>query len=291
MTPLYAFEWNYDGVGNRTYQKYNNQETYYTYDSVNALTQKHRLGTGYTYFTYDSRGNCTKIQAPDGDIDLEYNYADLVTGIKHKNGESNYFYYDAQLIRYAMEDSNGLSYFTWDSNGLNLLAEQDSTGATTAKYTHGYTPIDGIGSMVGAVKSEAGGTYYQYPIYDHRGTVVRLVDANGDIVGDYSYNAWGVPLTEQETGASNRFRYQSNWIDLGDSDGELVLSPMRVYHAGNGRFLQKDRLGFIDGLNLYAAFGGNAVGTVAVLGSKVEENAIGMLKLFMGRVNPNATYA
>ena len=31
------------------------------------------------------------------------------------------FYYDAILRRHAMQDSDGLRYFTWDSNGMNLL--------------------------------------------------------------------------------------------------------------------------------------------------------------------------
>ena len=49
----------------------------------------------------------------------------------------------------------------------------------TAGYTHGYTPIDGIGSMVAANRTASGATYYQYPVYDHRGTVVRLTDGLG----------------------------------------------------------------------------------------------------------------
>ena len=66
-------------------------------------------------------------------------------------------------------------------------------------------------------------------------------------------------MIDQETGASNRFRYQSDWINLVDSDGELVLSPARLYHSGEGRFLQRDPAGYVDGLNLYTAFGGDAV--------------------------------
>ena len=90
-----------------------------------------------------------------------------------------YCTYDARMRRFAMEDSNGLSYFTWDANGMNLLQERDASGGVTAGYTHGYTPIDGIGSMVAASRTASGATYYQYPVYDHRGTVVRLTDGLG----------------------------------------------------------------------------------------------------------------
>ena len=83
-------------------------------------------------------------------------------------------------------------------------------------------------------------TYYQYPVYDHRGSVARLMDDGGTPVAYYEYNAWGVPLREEETGAPSRFGYQTNWIVLGDSNGKLLLSPRRVYHTGLARFLQRE---------------------------------------------------
>ncbi|NUM37151.1 MAG: hypothetical protein HUU50_21620, partial [Candidatus Brocadiae bacterium] len=143
------------------------------------------------------------------------------------------------------------AYFTWDSNGLNLLAEEDSEGNITAQYVHGYTPIQGIGSLVAAKKEVEGCTYYQYPIYDHRGTVVKLVDENGESVGEYTYDAWGVPLHEEEIGATNRFGWQSNWIRLEDSQEGMLVSPARIYSTKEGRFLQRDYIHNPNSLNLY----------------------------------------
>ncbi len=101
----------------------------------------------------------------------------------------NYFWYDARQRRYAMQDSDGLSYFTWDTNGMNLLLERDATGTVTADYSHGYTPISGIGSLVSAKKLEGGHTYYQYPVTDHRRTVVAVLDDNGTQKEDLAYDA------------------------------------------------------------------------------------------------------
>ena len=115
------------------------------------------MGDAWTYFTYDSRDNCTEIEQPDGTTYFAYNDADLVTSIRHKNGVMNYFHYDAQLRRYAMEDSDGLSYFTWDQHGLNLLAERDAAGTVTASYVHGESPVEGSGTLV-AARKEGGGT-------------------------------------------------------------------------------------------------------------------------------------
>ena len=92
------------------------------------------------------------------------------------------------------------------------------------------------------------------PIYDNRGTVVKLADENGESVGEYAYDAWGMPLYEEESGAGNKFGWQSNWIRLEDSPEGMLLSPTRIYSAKDGKFLQRDMLGFVDSLNLYEGF-------------------------------------
>ena len=40
---IYAFEWDYDNVGDRTYQKRGSVETYYAYDAGNELLRSHEL--------------------------------------------------------------------------------------------------------------------------------------------------------------------------------------------------------------------------------------------------------
>jgi hypothetical protein len=187
---------------------------------------------------------------------FQYNDTNLITEIKYPGGQTNRFWYDAMLRRYAMEDSAGLSYFSWDRNGMNLLCERDSTSGTIAYYTHGYSVVDGIGSLVAAKRAEAGVSYYQYPVYDHRGTVMCLVDESGTPVAYYEYDAWGNELRDDVVGGTgtNRFRYQSNWIQLTDSNGELYLSPTRLYHAPTGRFLERGRPDGKD-YHRYAPFG------------------------------------
>jgi RHS repeat-associated protein len=69
-----------------------------------------------------------------------------------------------------------------------------------------------------------------------------LVDDSGTPTAYYEYDAWGSVLRNDVVSGTgtNRFRYQSNWIELVDSDGELLLSPTRVYDAKIGRFLGRD---------------------------------------------------
>ena len=42
MTQLYAFEWDYDAFGNRTYQEWDTQETYYTYDETGVFADSYQ---------------------------------------------------------------------------------------------------------------------------------------------------------------------------------------------------------------------------------------------------------
>jgi len=123
---------------------------------------------------------------------------------------------------------------------MNILAERDSTVQVTPEYAHGQTPIDGIGSMTAAAKEAGGSTYYQYPLYDHRGSIFAILDENGQVTDSYLYNAWGERLDATESGPTNRFGYQSNWIASPDSYGTICISPTRLYDAKAGRFNQQD---------------------------------------------------
>jgi hypothetical protein len=129
---------------------------------------------------------------------------------------ANYFWYDAMMRRYAMQDSAGLRYFTWDANGMNLLCERDSAGAVTAYYTHGFAAVDGIGSTVAVKQNRFGTAYFQYPGYDHKSSLETLTDENGNLVAKFKRNAQGVTLSSEVTGgiSETRLGYQTNWIKL-----------------------------------------------------------------------------
>ena len=69
-----------------------------------------------------------------------------------------------------------------------------------------------------------------------------MTNEDNEVVATYEYNAFGEILQNEETGATNRFMYSSNWLTLKDSDDEIVLSPSRLYSTVTGQFLQKDFL-------------------------------------------------
>ena len=92
-------------------------------------------------FLHDSRGNCLRALDTAGSAYFAWTAADLVDKIRWADGKANYFYYDARLRRFGMRDSDGLRYFTWDSGGMNLIAERSGAKAQTAAYAHGRTRL------------------------------------------------------------------------------------------------------------------------------------------------------
>ena len=84
--------------------------------------------------------------APAGTTYYTYNDRNLMTSLKFRDGVINYFYYDARDRRYAIHDSGGTTYLTYDTDGLCTLLERDVSGNVTAEHTRGYAPINGIGT-------------------------------------------------------------------------------------------------------------------------------------------------
>lgn len=163
-------------------------------------------------------------------------------------------------------DVDGLAYFTWDQNGMNLLSERSADGTVTRKYSHGPAPVPGIGSVIEAEDASVGSAAYKYPHMDSRGSVFGTTDAGETARDAYTYNAYGRELASSESGFANPFQYQSNWMALRDSGGELALSPGRVYHRDMGIFLSRDRIGQEGATILYRYAGGAPTRNVDLTG-------------------------
>ena len=116
-----------------------------------------------------------------------------------------------------------------------------------------------------------GNTYfYQKDIFNN---IAKILDANGNIIVQYVYNAWGkykvLNANGQEIdksddghiGNKNPFRYRSYYFD---TETELYYLKSRYYDPELGRFITIDDISYLDpetinGLNLYAYCGNNPV--------------------------------
>ncbi|WP_372366019.1 hypothetical protein [Candidatus Uabimicrobium sp. HlEnr_7] len=62
------------------------------------------------------------------------------------------------------------------------MTERDDQGEVTALYSHGYSAVPGIGSVTNVQKFENDTVFDQTTACDHRGSVYRLTNDDGDVV-------------------------------------------------------------------------------------------------------------
>jgi RHS repeat-associated protein len=129
---------------------------------------------------------------------------------------------------------------------------------------------------------------------DHLGTPQELTDQNGDIVWSAHYKAWGEIREQRSTlahqhGLTNPIRFQGQYHD---HETGLHYNRYRYYDPHVGRFISKDPIGYLGGLNLYA-FAPNPVEWVDPLGlwgaspiTKYRHNENGTLKSVTAKIRP-----
>ena len=109
---------------------------------------------------------------------------------------------------------------------------------------------------------------------DVQGNIIALLDANGKVVVEYVYDAWGNhavldangnDLTDSShIGNRNPFRYRGYFYDV---ETGLYYLQTRYYDPEVGRFLNMDSISYADpeqihGLNLYAYCGNDPVNNI-----------------------------
>ena len=144
--------------------------------------------------------------------------------------------------------SSGTRLYTYD--GWKPILEWNGKGAWQAWNIYGAGPDE----ILARNDATYGATLYKQ---DKQGNVVALLNANGNVLEKYFYDAFGYPTVTDYSGnerghassCGNRFLFTGReWIaELGIYDYRN-----RMYHPGLGRFLQTDPTGFDAGdMNLY----------------------------------------
>ena len=239
----------------------NSMTTTYGYDAVGRLTSKSTKlsnGTviaGYSY-TLDKVGNITKqtTQEPYGNINLvnedvsyTYNSGNRIT----KAGDIN-FSFDAN----GNTTKRGSESYNWDESDRLIRAgstniEYDPLGLIASYGNIEFTtdPL-GIGNVLSDSKSGAEYIYgnglearvkngtISYYVTDVRGSVVAIVDANGNITHKYQYDDYGKVVQKQEADY-NPFQYVGKLGVMYLNDHQYYMRA-RHYDPTIGRFLSED---------------------------------------------------
>ena len=266
--------YSYDKLGNiATISKNSQQTAGYTYDEAGQLTRVNDALQNKTIaYTYDVGGNIREKS--------EYAYTTGALGsptntITYTYGDANWkdklTAYNGITINYDGAGNptshNGCSY-TWEcrrlklaNNGIvavsfkyddNDIRTQKTVGSTTTDFTT-------VGGRITSQTTNAQTTYFRYDesgnlislnwdgaeyfyVLNIQGDVIFLLDEQGNVVVEYTYDAWGAPLSVTGSmaatlGAANPFRYRSYYWD---SETGLYYLMSRYYNPEWGRFINAD---------------------------------------------------
>ena len=275
-TTLLDWNWEYSPVGLPTQRTYNSRTNSMVYDDVGQLLSVldegilseqfsydltgNRLGGDYSVgpnnqlltspgktYTYDGEGNTTRIdETTSGNYHiLSYDHRNRLT--RYQTFLSNDVQTDERAYTYDVWDRrltetiNGSTVATlW--NNVNPWAEFDGNGAITARYLLG----DNFDHLLARWRPSDGLAWY---LTDHQQTVYAIADADGNIINENTYDAFGSRLSETDANQSDRFAFTGRETD---ADTGLAYHRARYYAPETGRFMTLDPIAFDAGdVNLY----------------------------------------
>ncbi len=263
VSPSGTEEFHYDAVGNRTSGP-GPMDTRFVADAANRMTS----GRLYDY-TYDNWGNQTVRTVPNGPDKTWTQTWDsenrLTQVMKTKGTEIRTvtFAYDPFGRRIGKtftikrgdttKTSNSWSY-VYDNEDIVLEIYMPTSGPPEKTFVIQGSGIDEPLALV------RGGQHYTYHA-DGLGSIAAIADQNRNVVERYSYDSYGMP--KQSLGFRNSYAYTGReW----DKETGLYYYRARYYDPMEGRFIQKDPIGFRGGINIYAYVQNNPVNFVDPFG-------------------------
>ena len=245
------------------------------------------------YYTYDTQGNilrkAIKFLEDDNMIEYPYIYSEDSDKLIEFDGEAleydeigNPTLYRCMSLTWVrgrmlseMDDGGNRIEFTYDAHGIrNTKKTSDYT--VTYHYENGKLlreetseadvitkTIDYLYGAEGIIGIIINGDRYLFR-KNIFGDVTHIYNANGVLVGKYSYTAFGcttIDLDVDGIATENPIRYRSYYCDF---ETGLYYLKSRYYDPDFGRFLNVDDISYlnpdaINGLNMYAYCGNNPV--------------------------------
>jgi RHS repeat-associated protein len=215
------------------------------------------VGSDRTY-TYDLNGNVTSATSGTTTDSYEWDGADRMVVVQRVTSGTlvsrSEFSYDglSRMSRIVEKNSSGSvtsdKRLVWCS--YDLCEERDNSGAVTKRYFP-------LGMLVGSTK-------YFYT-RDHLGSIREMLDNSGVKKARYDYDPYGRRgLNQIPTGAVEAdFGYTGQYFH---APSGLSFAIFRAYDADSGRWMNRDPIGTLGGLNLHGYVDNDPINALDPLG-------------------------
>ena len=265
-------------IDNTGGQTMDDQQIDDNFDSnVLTLTHDHNgnlTDDGIHEYIYDAWNRLVEVtrRVDDEDTVAEYEYDGLhrrIEKVVSNSGEGVVPGSDDNGTGIQAGDRHEHYFYT----GWSLIETRDDSDQTLAQWVWGTQYLDepvvydrnmDVGTDDDCL--EAGDERYYYH-QDANWRVVMLTDENGYVLERYDYTAYGAPRifggvsSDSEyadplvvSSVGNPFMHQGLFLD---PETRTYQNRFRQYDPTLGRFLQRDPLGYWDGMNLYEYLGDN----------------------------------
>ena len=254
--------------GNNTYTAI--AQDIYGRNSSNSVTVNLQSTNGYTY---DSNGNLLS----DGTRNFRYDDENELTSVWTANSYSNNFVYDGKMRRRIELDFgwNGSSWiqtneihFIYDGNVV--VQERGGNNLPLVTYTRGkdlsgsLQSAGGIGGLL--ARTDMGqwiaGSAFATAFYhsDGNGNVTCLMYPNGSLAAKYLYDPFGNTIAANgQLWGANHYRFSSKEYD---QNSGLYYYLYRFYDPDLPRWLNRDPIAELGGLNLYGYVANNPINRI-----------------------------
>ncbi|WP_236488820.1 RHS repeat domain-containing protein, partial [Pseudomonas syringae] len=218
----------FDHVKDNRLRQWANHE--YKYDAWGNLIEKVVGIVRWQTFTYDCENRLVKTETM-ADTQVE---------------STSSYQYDSLGRRVAKQSEikgqTDHKRFLWQ--GLRMLREESPGQSSLYIYEPGsYAPLARVDEKEGEVENTV---YYFHT--DQIGTPLEMTDAEGQIVWQAKYRAWGAVEKLVVNEVEQNLRFQGQYFD---AETGLHYNTFRYYDPEIGRFITQDPIGLLGGFNLY----------------------------------------
>ena len=241
----------YDNIGNSVFAAFNGVSNTYTVNNLNQYTSVGRVAPNAppTSPTYDADGNMTAFgpwtytyDSNSRLVDVSSSGVLLVTNI-----------YDAKGRRVKKVTQNGTSTYIYDD--WNLIYERvdhAAGGVDEFHYVWGKDlsgTLQGAGGVGGLLYVKINGSIY-VPHADAYGNIMRYTDTAGNVVAEYTYDAFGRTIAQTGPLADLfRHRFSTKYFDV---ETGMYYYGYRFYSPILWRWLNRDPIGERGSINVYS---------------------------------------